>query len=83
MAGLLQGGKISCCFSRIISNRNIETIGAEVAKIPPRSPDLNPIKTFFYNVKKKLRQDAIRDFSFHKGREGIERKRTPGVQGAG
>ena len=37
----------------------LKTIGAEVVKIPPRSPDLNPIENFFHNVKRKLRQDAL------------------------
>ena len=37
----------------------LKNIGAEVVKIPPRSPDLNPIENFFHNVKRKLRQDAI------------------------
>ena len=37
----------------------LKNIGAEVGKIPPRSPDLNPIENFFHNVKRKLRQDAI------------------------
>ena len=37
----------------------LKNIGAEVVKILPRSPDLNPIENFFHNVKQKLRQDAI------------------------
>ena len=37
----------------------LKNIGAEVVKIPPRSPDLNPIENFFHNVKRKLRQDAL------------------------
>ena len=37
----------------------LNNIGAEVVKIPARSPDLNPIENFFHNVKRKLRQDAL------------------------
>ena len=37
----------------------LKNIGAEVVKIPPRSPNLNPIETFFHNVKRNRRQDAI------------------------
>ena len=39
------------------ANESLKTIGAEVVKITPRSPDLNPIENFFHNV--KLRQDAL------------------------
>ena len=41
------------------ANESLKTIGAEVVKIPPRSPDLNPIENFFHNEKRKLRQDAL------------------------
>ena len=41
------------------AKESLKTIGAEVVKIPPRSPDLNPIENFFHNVKRKLRQDAL------------------------
>ena len=37
----------------------INNIGAEVVKIPARSPDLNPTENFFHNVKRQLRQDAM------------------------
>ena len=37
----------------------LNNIGAEVGKIPARSPDLNPIENVFHNVKQKLRQDAL------------------------
>ena len=30
-----------------------------MVKIPPRSPNLNPIENLFHNVKRKLRQDAL------------------------
>ena len=41
------------------ANESLKTIRAEVVKIPPRSPNLNPIENFFHNVKRKLRQDAL------------------------
>ena len=31
----------------------------EVFRIPPRSPDLNPIENFFHLVRRKLRQEAL------------------------
>ena len=37
----------------------METTGATLLKIPPRSPDLNPIENFFHLVGKKLREDAL------------------------
>ena len=37
----------------------LNNIGAEVIKSPARSPDFNPVETFFHNGKRKLRQDAL------------------------
>lgn len=34
-------------------------VGAKVFKIPPRSPDLNPIENWFHLLKKRLRQQAL------------------------
>lgn len=34
-------------------------IGAKILKIPPRSPDLNPIENFFHLVSRKLKKQAI------------------------
>lgn len=34
-------------------------LGAELLSIPPRSPDINPIESFFKLVKDRLRKDAI------------------------
>ena len=45
--------------NRAKANESLKTIRAEVVKIPPRSPDLNPIENFFHNVKRKLRQDEL------------------------
>ena len=36
-----------------------DRVNAKVFKIPPRSPDLNPIENFFNNVKNKLTQQAL------------------------
>ena len=41
------------------ATESLKVIGVEVVKIPPRSPDLNPIENIFHNVKRKLRQDAL------------------------
>lgn len=37
----------------------MEKIGADIFKIPPRSPDVNPIENTFHSVKEKLRDDAL------------------------
>ena len=37
----------------------LQELGIELKRIPPRSPDLNPIENLFHVVKRKLRQDAI------------------------
>ena len=37
----------------------LENIEAELHKIPPRSPDLNPIENIFHVVKSMLRREAI------------------------
>ena len=39
----------------------LEDIGALVFKIPPRSPDLNPIENFFALVTKTLRKQVIEE----------------------
>ena len=45
------------------SGKAMETLrqlGITLKRIPPRSPDLNPIENFFNVVKRKLREDAIK-----------------------
>ena len=39
----------------------LEDVGALVFKIPPRSPDLNPIENFFALVTKTLRKQVIEE----------------------
>ena len=39
----------------------VKNVGALVFKIPPRSPDLNPIKNFFALVTKTLRKQVIKE----------------------
>lgn len=36
-----------------------DRVHAKVFRIPPRSPDLNPIENFFHLVSKKLKRDAL------------------------
>jgi len=45
----------NCCLVK----RALKRKNAKQLKIPPRSPDLNPIENIFNSVKKILRQDAI------------------------
>ena len=37
----------------------LRELGIELKRIPPRSPDLNPIENFFNVVKRKLREEAL------------------------
>ena len=37
----------------------LHSVGARQFKIPPRSPDINPIENIFHLVKKKLQKDAL------------------------
>ena len=39
----------------------LQEIGAELVKIPPRSPDLNPIENVFHNVKRKILKEALQE----------------------
>ena len=41
------------------AKRGLNSIGAQVFSIPPRSPDLNPIENLFHLVKKSLTKEAI------------------------
>ena len=36
-----------------------ENIGAEVFLVPPRSPDLNPIESFFHSILVKINEDSL------------------------
>ena len=37
----------------------IESVGCRLFRIPPRSPDLNPIENVFHNIGKSIREDAM------------------------
>ena len=38
----------------------LDEIGADLVEIPPRSPELNPIENVFHNIKRSLREGALR-----------------------
>lgn len=42
-----------------ISLEAIDSVGGKVFKIPPRSPDLNPIENFFHLVSQTLKKEAV------------------------
>ena len=42
-----------------MARRSIQKVGGLVFKIPPRSPDLNPIENFFHTLTVRLNNDAI------------------------
>ena len=43
----------------------LNTLKAKQLKIPPRSPDVNPIKNFFHSMTEKLRQQALKQNITH------------------
>ena len=47
------------CQNSKIAKAALENIGANISKIPPRSPDLNPIENIFHNVKRAWREEAL------------------------
>lgn len=55
------------------SHRAMEQVEAELHKIPPRSPDLNPIENIFHVVKNFLDDEAI---SFNIRKETFEDFKT-------
>lgn len=42
-----------------LAKEAMDIVGCRLFKIPPRSPDLNPIENAFNNIRKKLNRDAI------------------------
>lgn len=40
---------------------SLQSVGAKLLKIPPRSPDINPIENVFSIVRRKLREQALRE----------------------
>lgn len=44
-----------------IAHDSYDSVGAKIMKIPPRSPDLNPIENFFHLVKRELRKQALEE----------------------
>jgi len=42
-----------------------DRVNAKVFRIPPRSPDLNPIENFFHLVTNKLKEDALQQNITH------------------
>ena len=47
------------CQNSKIAKAALENIGTNISKIPPRSPDLNPIENIFHNVKRAWREEAL------------------------
>jgi transposase len=47
------------------ARKALNRVGATLLKIPPRSPDINPIENLFNTVKRKLREQAIREQITH------------------
>ena len=44
----------------MVAKDALQEIGAELVEIPARSPDLNPIENIFHNIKRSLREDALK-----------------------
>ena len=43
-----------------LAKEAMDVVGCRLFKIPPRSPDLNPIENTFNNIRKKIREDAVK-----------------------
>ena len=43
----------------------LNALKAKQLKIPPRSPDINPIENFFHSMTEKLRQQALKQNITH------------------
>ena len=43
-----------------LARQAMDAVGCRLFSIPPRSPDLNPIENCFNNIRRQLRQDAIK-----------------------
>lgn len=48
------------CQNSKIAKTAMQTKNAELLKLPPRSPDLNPIENLFNNVGQRLKEDALK-----------------------
>ena len=48
------------CQNSKVAREALKDIGATLLRIPPRSPDLNPIENIFNNVKRALQEEALR-----------------------
>ena len=44
----------------MVAKDALQEIGAELVDIPARSPDLNPIENMFHNIKRSLREVALK-----------------------
>ena len=45
--------------------RALNALKAKQLKIPPRSPDVNPIENLFHSMREKLRQQALKQNITH------------------
>ena len=57
----------------------MDSAGFRLFKIPPRSPDLNPIQNTFHLIGKQLKKDAITKTLEHETYEKFSRKAKKGV----
>ena len=44
----------------MVAKDALQEIDAELVEISARSPDLNPIENIFHNIKRSLREDALK-----------------------
>ena len=57
----------------------MDSVGFRLFKIPPRSPDLNPIQNTFHLIGKQLKKDAITQNLEYETYEKFSRKAKKGV----
>ena len=64
------------CQTSKVAMKALEQIEAEMHVIPPRSPDLNPIKNIFHIVKNELVSEAIHKHTIVESFDEFEKRIT-------
>lgn len=63
------------------AKRALERVNGQLLKIPPRSPDLNPIENIFHLVAQQLRADALSRNLNYESSEDFENRVVSTIRG--
>ena len=64
-----------------VARKAIDNVNGMIFRIPPRSPDLNPIENFFHLVTQKLHNDALKKNIIKETKEEFEQRIKNTVMG--